>query len=127
MGNARILVVDDEPEILTVLATRLSMRGYHVTTATNGIAALEQIRKTAPELVLLDVMMPGRSGWEILRELKQDPGTKDIKIVLVSAIGEQANETAAWQYGADGHVDKPFEFNQLEAMIERVLATRPTS
>ena len=124
MGNASILVVDDEPEILVVLATRLRARGYQVATATSGDGALDAIRKAPPDLVLLDVMMPGRSGWEILRELRTDPTTKAVKVVLLSAIGEQANEAAAWQYGADGHVDKPFEFGQLEMMIERVLATR---
>ena len=118
-----ILVVDDDPEIVTLLSTRLSKRGYKVSTANDGIRALELVRKELPDLVLLDVMMPGKSGWEVARALKQDPATQNVKIMMVTAIGEKTNESTAPIYGADAHIDKPFEFEKLEKMIQGLLGT----
>jgi len=112
-----ILVVDDDPEIVTMLSARLSKRGYRVETAGDGTNALELAKKGKPDLVLLDVMMPGKSGWEVARALKQDPSTQHIKIVMLTAIGEKTNEITAPIYGADAHVDKPFEFDKLERVI----------
>jgi DNA-binding response OmpR family regulator len=120
--QASILVVDDDPEIVTMLSTRLGKRGYKVSTAGDGARALELARKERPDVVLLDVMMPGKSGWEVARALKQDRKTHDVKIVMVSAIGETTNEITAPIYGADAHVDKPFEFEKLERIIGALLA-----
>jgi CheY-like chemotaxis protein len=117
-----ILVVDDDPEIVTLLATRLVKRGYRVATAGDGSAALDIAKRDVPDLVLLDVMMPGKSGWEVARALKQDPATQGTKIVMVTAIGEKTNEITAPIYGADAHVDKPFEFEKLERVIGQLLA-----
>jgi two-component system, OmpR family, alkaline phosphatase synthesis response regulator PhoP len=119
--SARILVVDDDPEIVAMLNARLSKRGYQVTTASDGHQALELAKKQVPDIVLLDVMMPGKSGWEVARALKHDPATEAIKIVMVSAIGEKTNEITAPIYGADAHVDKPFEFETLERVITQLL------
>jgi two-component system alkaline phosphatase synthesis response regulator PhoP len=116
-GSASILVVDDDPEIVTMLSTRLTKRGYKVSTANDGHSALELAKKEQPDLMLLDVMMPGKSGWEVARALKQDPTTQGIKIVMVTAIGEQVNEITSPLYGADAHIDKPFEFDRLEKVI----------
>ena len=116
-----VLVVDDDPEIVTMLSTRLGKRGYKVTTASDGVRALEMAKEDKPDVVLLDVMMPGKSGWEVARALKQDPETQNVKIVMVSAIGEKTNEITAPIYGADAHVDKPFEFEHLEKVISKLL------
>jgi two-component system alkaline phosphatase synthesis response regulator PhoP len=118
---ASILVVDDDPEIVMMLNTRLTKRGYKVATAPDGNRAIELAKREKPDLVLLDVMMPGKSGWEVARALKQDPVTQNVKIVMVSAIGEKTNEITAPIYGADAHVDKPFEFEKLEKVIARLL------
>jgi DNA-binding response OmpR family regulator len=118
---ARILVVDDDPEIVAMLNMRLTKRGYQVMTANDGHEAIELAKKELPDLVLLDVMMPGKSGWEVARSLKQDPATHAVKIVMVSAIGEKTNEITAPIYGADAHVDKPFEFEALERVIAGLL------
>jgi two-component system alkaline phosphatase synthesis response regulator PhoP len=118
---ASILVVDDDPEIVTMLNTRLTKRGYKVATAGDGNRAIELAKREKPDLVLLDVMMPGKSGWEVARALKQDPVTQNVKIVMVSAIGEKTNEITAPIYGADAHVDKPFEFEKLEKVIAGLL------
>ena len=122
MSKARILVVDDDPEIVTMLSTRLTKRGYAVTTASDGTQAIALVKKDLPDVILLDVMMPGKSGWEVARAIKQDPATNAVKIVMVSAIGEKTNEITAPIYGADGHVDKPFEFEHLEGVISKLLA-----
>jgi len=119
--QASILVVDDDPEIVTMLSTRLGKRGYKVTTAEDGNRALEIAKRDRPDLVLLDIMMPGKSGWEVARALKQDPVTQHVKIVMVSAIGEKTNEITAPIYGADAHIDKPFEFEKLERVITELL------
>ena len=115
--GASILVVDDDPEIVTMLTLRLGRRGYDVKTASDGHKAVELARRERPDLILLDVMMPGKSGWEVARALKQDPVTQGIKIVMVTAIGEQVNEITSPLYGADAHIDKPFEFDRLEKVI----------
>jgi DNA-binding response OmpR family regulator len=120
--QSRILIVDDDPEIVAMLSMRLSKRGYKVTTANDGHQALELAKKEKPDIVLLDVMMPGKSGWEVARALKQDPTTQAMKIVMVSAIGEKTNEITAPIYGADAHVDKPFEFETLERVIANLLS-----
>lgn len=114
---ANILVVDDDPEIVSMLSTRLTKRGYNVSTAADGHRALELAKRERPDIVLLDVMMPGKSGWEVARALKQDPVTQGIKIVMVTAIGESVNELTSPLYGADAHLDKPFEFEKLEKII----------
>jgi DNA-binding response OmpR family regulator len=119
--EASILVVDDDPEIVSMLTTRLGKRGYKVSTASDGKSALELAKREKPDVVLLDVMMPGKSGWEVARALKQDPMTKEIKIVMVTAIGEKTNEMTSSIYGADAHIDKPFEFERLEKIITGLL------
>ncbi len=122
--GASILVVDDDPEIVAMLSTRLGKRGYKVATAADGQRALELAKRDKPDVVLLDVMMPGKSGWEVARALKQDPVTQSVKIVMVSAIGEQVNEITSPLYGADAHIDKPFEFERLERVIGGLLTGR---
>ena len=119
-----ILVVDDDPEIVTMLATRLARKQYRVVTATDGKEALTEAKRRHPDLIILDVMMPGKNGWEVARELKQDETTADIGIVVLTAIGEKINEMTSPLYGADEYIDKPFEFAKLEAAVEEVLKKR---
>ena len=123
-ATARLLVVDDDPEIVSMLSARLTKRGYQITTASDGHSALELARRELPDVVLLDVMMPGKSGWEVVRALKQDPITQRLKIVMVTAIGAQVNALTSPLYGADAHVDKPFEFDRLEQVISDLLANK---
>jgi DNA-binding response OmpR family regulator len=123
MTQARktILVVDDDPEIVTMLSLRLGKRGYRVVSATDGNAALAAAARERPDLVVLDVMMPGKTGWEVAHSLRHDPVTDHVKIVMLTAIGEQVNEMTSPLYGADAHIDKPFEFDNLEKTIARLL------
>src|ERR1044072_3325794 len=126
--GASILVVDDDPEIVAMLTTRLGHRGYKVTAASDGHRALARARRGKPELVplggLIDVRMPGKWGWAVARALKQDPVTQSIKIVMVTAIGEQVNEITSPLYGADAHIDKPFEFERLERVIANLVSSK---
>jgi DNA-binding response OmpR family regulator len=121
--GASVLVVDDDPEIVAMLSTRLAARGYKVTTAGDGHKALEIAKREHPDVMLLDVMMPGKSGWEVARALKQDVATQGIKIVMVTAIGESVNEITSPLYGADAHIDKPFEFERLEKVIAGLVSS----
>jgi len=116
-----ILVVDDDPEIVTMLSLRLGKRGYRVISATDGNAAVASAQRERPDLVVLDVMMPGKTGWEVARNLRHDPVTEQVKIVMLTAIGEQVNEMTSPLYGADAHIDKPFEFDYLEKTIQDLL------
>lgn len=117
-----ILVVDDDPEILTMLQLRLEARGYKVLTAQDGKEALTSAKRNRPALMILDVMMPAKNGWEVARALKQDPVTEGIKIVMLTAIGEQVNEITSPLYGADAYLDKPFDFTELESTLAKLLA-----
>ncbi len=116
-GKGRVLVVDDDPEIRTLLLARLRSSGYDVDIAEDGIAGLDQARRHLPQVIVLDVMMPNMSGWEVARALKQDPATAGIRILMLTAIGESMNRITSPVHGADAHLDKPFDFAELERMI----------
>lgn len=123
MANSKtVLVVDDDPEIVSMLRTRLEACGYEVLIASDGKEALTEAKRRRPQLIVLDVMMPGKSGWEVARALKQDPITDTIKVVMLTAIGEHVNEATSPLYGADAHFDKPFDFAALERKIAELLA-----
>lgn len=120
-----VLVVDDDPEIVTLLTTRLGHRGYRVSSASDGHLALELARRDHPDVMLLDVMMPGKSGWEVVKALKQDPDTQHIKVVMFTAMGTKVNDLTSMIAGADAHLDKlPFELDKIERVI-RELITPP--
>ncbi len=119
-----ILIADDDPEILTMLGIRLGKKGYEVLEAVDGNQTLALARKHHPDLVLLDVMMPGKNGWEVAKELRSDEQFADVGIVMLTAIGEKVNEMTSPLYGADAFVDKPFDFSDLEAKIKSVLEQR---
>lgn len=120
-AKTTVLVVDDDPEIVTMVSMRLTKRGYHVVTANDGNEALEAARRERPALIVLDVMMPGRNGWEVVRALKQDPVTEKVKIVMLTAIGEQVNAMTSSLYGADAYIDKPFDFTVLEKTVAKLV------
>ena len=120
-SKGTVLIADDDPEILTMLSIRLSKKGYKVLEAADGLQTLHMARSQRPDLVLLDVMMPGKNGWEVARELRGDAALADIGIVMLTAIGEKVNEMTSPLYGADDFVDKPFDFAELETKIARVI------
>ena len=119
-----LLIADDDPQILTMLGIRLAKKGYDILEASDGLQTLKQAREHHPDLVLLDVMMPGKNGWEVAKELRADDDLKNIGIVMLTAIGEKVNELTSPLYGADAYVDKPFDFNDLEKKIKTILEER---
>jgi DNA-binding response OmpR family regulator len=119
-----VLVADDDPEILSLLSIRLKKAGYQVVEASDGEQTLAKVREHYPDLVVLDVMMPGKNGWEVAKELRNDDRFKRVGIVMLTAIGEKINEMTSPLYGADEFVDKPFEFADLERKIRAVIERR---
>jgi class 3 adenylate cyclase/CheY-like chemotaxis protein len=109
----KILAVDDTPENLKLLDAILTTRGYELTTAANGTAALELIVTVQPDLVLLDIIMPGLNGYDVCRRLRDDPATRFLPIVMITASGDQ-ERVQALEAGADDFIAKPF--NQLELL-----------
>ncbi len=120
-ASGTILLADDNPQILGMLAARLEKRGYTILTAGDGEEALELARTKAPVLVVLDVMMPKKNGWEVARALKQSATTAQIKVIVLTAIGESINEMTSPLYGADAYLDKPFDFGELERTIRELI------
>ncbi len=114
----RILLVDDDPNLLNVLKYRLELQGYNVSVASNGHMAEQRAEEEQPNLVLLDVMMPGMDGVEVCSRLRHNHKLPtDLKIVMLSAILDQRTIDAAYAAGAIGFINKPFNFNKL---IEQV-------
>lgn len=121
----RVLVVDDEPDVLLLCRVNLEFEGYEVVEASDGVEALEQMRATDPDLVLLDVMMPRLDGWQVLEQAKADPQIEDIPIVLLTAKVQDADQLRGFDLGAAEYITKPFSPLALSQTIEEVLAQGP--
>lgn len=115
----RILVIDDEPHIVQVVSAYLEREGYQVDSAADGDLALELARDTHPDLLVLDVMLPGRSGFDVLRQLRTDG--VDSAVIMLTARDELIDRVAGLEMGADDYVTKPFEPRELVARIGAVL------
>jgi CheY-like chemotaxis protein len=115
-----ILLVDDEPSIRETVSFILEMEGYRVVTAENGEDALEQIRRLLPPVVLLDAMMPRRDGFDVCRTVKSDPKLAPTKIVMLTALGQKADQERAMAAGADFYVTKPFDEEDLLTLLGRL-------
>ncbi len=114
----RILVVDDEKNILELVRFNLEREGYEVLTATDGAHGLDLARRESPDLIVLDVMLPGMNGLEVCRELQLDPTTRNIPIIMLSARAEEMDRVLGLEMGADDYVVKPFSPRELVARIK---------
>jgi DNA-binding response OmpR family regulator len=119
----KILIADDEPNIVAAIEFLLKQRGHDVHTAADGATALEIVGAIVPDLVLLDVMMPRASGYEVCQTLRRRPEWRHIKIVMLSAKGRESEIVRGLTLGADLYVTKPFSTRDLMAKIEGLLAT----
>jgi len=120
-----ILVVDDNHDNAEIIRQYLEIRGYPITVAHNGDDALMAFDMVRPALVLLDVMMPGRDGWEVCRLMKQHPTLgRTVRIIMVTALDEWRDKREALQIGADDYVEKPFDLPTLAATVQRNLAVQ---
>lgn len=122
-----LLIADDDPELMGILLKRLQNLEGEIITATNGHKALDMIREHKPDIVILDVMMPKKNGWEVLKELRQDPKIAKTGVIMLTGIGSSLNEMTSPLYGADEYLDKPFNFSELIFKIKRMLANRKAS
>ncbi|GAK52023.1 two-component response receiver and regulator protein [Candidatus Moduliflexus flocculans] len=119
-----ILVVDDTPENLELLTQILAMQGYHVRPAINGQVALHTIQATPPDLILLDIIMPGIDGFEICRQVKANPDTHDIPVIFISALDDAENKIKAFEVGGVDYISKPFYPEEVNARVATHLALR---
>jgi DNA-binding response OmpR family regulator len=119
-----VLVADDEPSTLALLGRHLRSKGYSVLEATDGDQAWELAHEHLPHLVVLDVMMPGMSGWEVCRKIREAVSLAHTGVIMLTGIGETLNEMTSPLYGADAHLDKPFEFAELDRRIIETLERR---
>ncbi len=118
----KILIVDDEPNIVLSLEFLMKREGFQVAVAADGDAALEQVQSFAPDLVLLDVMMPKKSGYEVCEILRADPARSAMKIVMLTAKGRDTEVAKGMALGADAYVTKPFSTKDLVAQVRSLLA-----
>jgi CheY-like chemotaxis protein len=123
-SKATILVVDDNTDNVEILRAFLESRGFTIAEARDGRAALAKMEEVRPDLVLLDVMMPGMDGWEVCRVIKQHPQLGDTKVVMVTAKGGFEDKFEGLRSGADDYVVKPVDFKDLMGKVERNLAAR---
>jgi DNA-binding response OmpR family regulator len=122
-ANDRPLVVcaDDDEDILSLVTLRLERAGYEVAKAIDGDQALETVRARRPALAILDVMMPKRTGYEVLAEVRADPKLANLKVILLSARVQEADVERGFDAGADAYLAKPFKAPELVAKVQELL------
>jgi len=122
MGEKKkILVVDDEKDILTLLSSRLEMSGFEVSTARDGFEAIEKIKTIKPDLVILDIMLPKMDGFQVARLFKFDLDYKDIPIIFLTAKASEEDKNMAKEVGGDYYFVKPFNFQEMLQKIKDIL------
>ena len=119
--SASILVVDDEPNIVLSLEFLLKQAGFRVRTVANGEAALVAITQEPPDLVLLDVMIPGRDGYAVCQEIRNNPAWRNMRIIMLTAKGGDIQREKGLSLGADEYVTKPFSTRELVERVRRML------
>jgi DNA-binding response OmpR family regulator len=120
----KILVADDDVELLAILSRHLRATKCTLIEARDGEEALALARQHQPDLMILDVMMPGLSGWEVAKRVRDDTALEHTAIIMLTGIGEALNALTSPLYGADEKLDKPFEFGELDDKIKKVLASK---
>ena len=124
MAAGRVLVVDDESEIRELCRVNLEFEGFEVLEAANGFEALKTVREKHPDLVFLDLMMPGMDGWDVLRAIKEDDNTAHIPVILLTAKSGEEDQMRGWQEGILEYVSKPFNPLSLAEWAGRALQPR---
>jgi len=120
-ATPRILVVDDQPDIRLMCRVNLQLEGYEVLEAGDGDSGLEKVRTDRPDLILLDVMMPGLDGWQFMEALKADESTSNIPVVMLTARVQREDEIRGWLSGAAEYLPKPFNPSTLTEVVRRTL------
>jgi len=117
-----VLVVEDEPNIREAISFILSRDGWRVDTHSNGVDAADVVRTKKPDVLILDVMLPGRSGYDILRDLREDPSTEDLPVLMLTARGQTRDRELAEQAGASRFMTKPFSNSEVLDAVRSLLA-----
>jgi DNA-binding response OmpR family regulator len=125
--KAKVLVVDDEPDAVELVAFNLTKAGIEVETAEDGLEALAKARETLPDLIVLDLMLPGMDGLEVCRILRKGPDTAAIPIIMVTAKGAEVDRVLGLELGADDYVTKPFSPRELVLRIKKLIQPRQPS
>ena len=123
--SKRVLVAEDEPNIVAALEFLLRRGGYEVEVAGDGAQALAMIERAPPDLVLLDVMMPGKSGYEVCARIRERPEWRRMKVIMLTAKGRDADEQKGLGAGADLYVTKPFSTRDLLEKVRTLLGAAP--
>lgn len=119
----KILAVDDEKHIVRLVQVNLERQGYEVVTANDGKEALEKVDSERPDLVVLDVMMPYMDGFEVLQNLRRNPSTRDIPVIMLTAKAQDADVFRGWQSGVDCYLTKPFNPMELISFVKRIFSS----
>lgn len=117
----KIMVVDDEPYIARVIKFKLEQEGYTVISANDGQSGLQKIKEEKPDLVLLDVMMPGLSGYEVCQKIKEDAELAGIPVVILTAKGQERDREQGLTMGASDYITKPFSPNRLLELVKSMI------
>ena len=121
MANSKILVVEDSPTYLRKIADFLQSLGYEVITAIDGEEALEKAVRENPSLIVLDVILPKKNGFQVCRQLKTSPATQDIKILMITSKSQDSDRFWGLKQGADEYMTKPFDDNELVTTVAKLL------
>jgi DNA-binding response OmpR family regulator len=124
MTKPRVLIVDDEPHIVLSLEFLLQRAGYETVSAADGEAGLAMVRQQRPDLVLLDVMMPKRNGYEVCQAIKADPDVRGVPVIMLTAKGQEVEVLKGLELGASAYVTKPFGNAEILEVIRGVLDAR---
>lgn len=116
-----ILIVDDDPVIRRLLQVNFRLEGYEVETAALGQESIELARSSRPDVIVLDVMMPGMDGWEVCRKMREEPSLADVPIVFLSAKSQDQNREDSAELGIAAYVTKPFDPSELVTIVEQAL------
>ena len=124
MSARTVLIADDDPSILRLLQVNFRLEGFDVQSASNGREVLDLIEANGvvPDVIVLDVMMPGMDGWEVARRLKEDPGTQAIPIILLTARSQEADRRKGLALGVFDYVTKPFDPGHLMTVVGRAIS-----
>lgn len=121
MATKRVMVVEDSPTNLRLITKLLEKEGYQVITAVDGEEALEKAVSEKPDLMVLDIILPKKNGFQVCRQLKTSPDTKDIKIIMLTSKTQDSDRFWGLKQGADGYMTKPFDHNELLANVASLL------
>lgn len=118
---SKILVIEDDPLILTLIKATLTREGYEVVTADNGSDGLRLVEETHPQLVVLDITMPGLNGYQVCHYLRSEASTMHLPIIMVTALSRPADQRRGFELGADDYLSKPFQLTELITRVRSLL------